>query len=192
MVVPVQLNCAHRMAVSACAAPSAVRKFHSAWDQISPSSWTSPSRSAGYILAVSRRRMQCSGPARVRGRIPVHQAGRICLARSAGLCQSPLADVACPVVAKALADRASLVAREERGRLAEVDLVAQLVEDDLGVLGVIDAALAEAHLVLGMVGRERVVDSPLVDAHALLVGIDRRPVGSYAEAERTQVELRLR
>ena len=59
----------------------------------------------------------------------------------------------------------------------------QLVEDDLGVLGVVDAALAEAHLVLGMVGGERVVDAPLVDADALLVGVDRRPAGGHAEAE---------
>ena len=31
---------------------------------------------------------------------------------------------------------------------------------------------------------------PTGDAHALLIGIDRRPVGRYTEAERTQVQLR--
>jgi len=32
-----------------------------------------------------------------------------------------------------------------------VDLVAELVEDDLAVLGVVDAALAKAHLVLRVI-----------------------------------------
>ena len=49
-----------------------------------------------------------------------------------------------PVVAEALADPAGLRADAEPGDLRVVDRVAVLVEDDLGVLGVVDTALAEA------------------------------------------------
>ena len=81
-----------------------------------------------------------------------------------------------PVVAEALADRAGLLAAE-REALREVDRVAVLVQDHLGVLGVVDAALAEAQLVLRMIGRERVVLAPLVDADVLRLGC-RSPAGT--------------
>ena len=41
-----------------------------------------------------------------------------------------------------------------------MDLVAQLVQDHLTIFGVVHAALAEAHLILGMVSREGVVLRP--------------------------------
>src|SRR6188472_876766 len=92
-----------------------------------------------------------------------------------------------PVVAEALADRAGLLGRELEA-LREVDRVAVLVEDHLGVLGVVDAALAEADLVL-LVGRERVVHSPLVDPDGLRAHVHRPE--RRAEAERLDVLLRL-
>jgi hypothetical protein len=70
-----------------------------------------------------------------------------------------------------------------------VDLVAELVQDDVRILGVVDAALAESHLVARMVGGERVVNAVLVDAHPLPVGVHlgERP---SIEAEAAKVELR--
>ena len=47
------------------------------------------------------------------------------------------------VVAERLADRAGVVAGAEAGHLGGVHRVAVLVDDHLGVLGVVDAALAE-------------------------------------------------
>jgi len=70
-----------------------------------------------------------------------------------------------------------------------VDRVAVLVQDHLGVLRVVDAALAEAQLVLRMIGRERVVDAPLVDPHRLGPVVDR--TAGLAEAEAVDVLLRL-
>ena len=55
-----------------------------------------------------------------------------------------------------------------------MDRVAVLVQDHLGVLGVVDAALAEAKLVLRMVGLEGVVLAPLVDADVLRLLVHRR------------------
>ena len=66
-----------------------------------------------------------------------------------------------------------------------------LVQDHLGVLGIVDASLAEAHLVLGMIGGKRVVLAPLVDAHGLLIGVDGRPTGGHAKAQRAQIQLGL-
>ena len=67
--------------------------------------------------------------------------------------------------------------------------MAVLVEDHLGVLGVVDAALAEAQLELRMVGLERVVVAELVDPHPLRLVVDRAP--RDAEAEAVDVLLRL-
>jgi len=67
--------------------------------------------------------------------------------------------------------------------------VAVLVEDHLGVLGVVDAALAEAQDVV-LVPRVRVVDPELVHADVLLLAVDRPQLG--AEPEALQVQLRLR
>jgi hypothetical protein len=63
------------------------------------------------------------------------------------------------------------------------------VEDHLAVLGVVDAALAEAQLVLGMVGGEGVVVAELVDPQRLGPVVDRAP--GLAEAEGVDVPLRL-
>jgi len=69
--------------------------------------------------------------------------------------------------------------------------VAVLVDDDLGVLGVlgvVDPALSEPQEIL-LVGLAAVVDAVLVDAHVLSVHVHRtqcRP-----EAERPEVVLRL-
>ena len=57
-----------------------------------------------------------------------------------------------------------------------------LVQDHLGVLGVVDAALAEAELVLRMVGLERVVLAPLVDPDVLRFLVHRRVLRTEAEA----------
>jgi hypothetical protein len=53
--------------------------------------------------------------------------------------------------------------------------MAVLVQDHLGVLGVVDAALAEAQLVLGVVGGEGVVVAQLVDPDRLGLVVDRPP-----------------
>ena len=82
-----------------------------------------------------------------------------------------------PVVAEALADRAGLLASRTTKSLREVDRVAVLVEDHLGVLGVVHAALAEAQLVLRVVGGERVVLAPLVDPHSSSRGWSTRISG---------------
>jgi len=50
--------------------------------------------------------------------------------------------------------------------------MAELVEDHLGVLGVVDAALAELHHVL-LVPREGVVRAPMVDADVLRLLVHR-------------------
>jgi hypothetical protein len=76
-----------------------------------------------------------------------------------------------PVVAEALADRAGFF-RREREVLRELDRVAVVMEDHLGVLGVVDAALAEAKLVLRMIGGEGVVEPPLVDPDRLRPVVD--------------------
>ena len=67
-----------------------------------------------------------------------------------------------------------------------MDRVAVLVEDHLGVLGVVDAALAEAELVDRVVGRERVVGTELVDANALRLHV-HRPGTAGAEAKALDV-----
>ena len=59
-----------------------------------------------------------------------------------------------------------------------MDLVAELVEDHLPVLGIVDAALPEPHLVLGMVGGKRIVEAPLIDPDTLLVAVDQRPLAA--------------
>ena len=60
--------------------------------------------------------------------------------------------------------------------------VAVLVQDHLGVLGIVDAALAEPELVLRVVGLERVVLAPLVDPNVLRLLVHRRVLGTEAEA----------
>jgi len=61
------------------------------------------------------------------------------------------------------------------------------VDDHLGVLGAVDAALAERDVGLG-VSEERVVAAELVDPHAHLAPVDGRQRGSESEA--LDVELR--
>ena len=70
----------------------------------------------------------------------------------------------------------------EREVLREVDGVAVLVEDHLGVLRVVDAALAVPDLVLRMIGLERVVLAPLVDPDVLRLLVHRRVLRTEAEA----------
>jgi len=62
-----------------------------------------------------------------------------------------------------------------------MDGVPVLVQDHLAVLGVVDAALPEAELVLGVVGGEGVVVAQLVDPDRLGPVVDRPP--GLAEAE---------
>ena len=78
---------------------------------------------------------------RVRDRVPIGHAG------SVGCRGDHVADRHCPVVRESFTDRASLGREAEAvGRLLRVlDRVAVLVEDHLGVLGVVHAALPEAH-----------------------------------------------
>jgi len=64
-----------------------------------------------------------------------------------------------------------------------------LVEDHLGILGIVDAALPEAKLVLRVCRLERVVEAPLVDTRVLRLVVDRRK--RRAEAEALDVPLRL-
>src|SRR4029079_13857008 len=85
-----------------------------------------------------------------------------------------------PVVAEALADRAVLL-RVEVEALRLVNCVSVLVQYHLAVLGVVDATLAEAQLVLRMVGLERVVSAELVDPGVLWLVVDRRQTRAEAE-----------
>jgi len=71
-----------------------------------------------------------------------------------------------------------------------VDGVPVLVQDHLGVLGVVDAALPVPDLVLRMIRLERVVLAPLIDADVLRLLVHRRP--GRAEAEALDVLLGLR
>ena len=64
-------------------------------------------------------------------------------ASSARRARSARSTVTGQVVAEALADRARLGARAEAGHLVVLHRVAVLVDDHLGVLGVVDAALAQ-------------------------------------------------
>jgi len=93
-----------------------------------------------------------------------------------------------PVVAETLADRTRFLGGEDKV-LREVDGVAVFVQDHLGVLGIVHAALAEAQLVLGVVGGERVVLPELIDPYRLRPVVDR-PLRS-PEAEAVDVLLRL-
>ena len=74
-------------------------------------------------------------------------------------------------VAEALADRALLDPGAEAGHLVVLHRVAVLVQHDVGVLGVVDAAVAEVQGVVG-VGVEGVVVAEVVD-----VDRDRAVVG---------------
>src|SRR3954466_11356834 len=59
--------------------------------------------------------------------------------------------------------------------------VAVLMQDDFGILGIVDAALAKAQLIL-FVGGEGVVLTPLIDANGLSVLIDGPAGCSEAKA----------
>jgi len=124
----------------------------------------------------------------IRGRVPVGDARERFLLRNAEPLRDDVADRDCPVVGEPLADRARLL-RCEREVLTLVEGVAVLVQDHLGVLCIVDAALAEADLVRRMVGRERVVHAVLVDPHRLGDVVD--PTPRLAEAQTVHVLLRL-
>ena len=81
-------------------------------------------------------------------------------------------------------DRTRLLGGEGKV-LREVDSMAVFVQDHLGVLGIVHAALAKAQLVLGVVGGERVVLPPLIDPHRLRPVADRPQ--RYSEAEAVDV-----
>ena len=117
---------------------------------------------------------------RVRDRVPVGDAGRVGGRGAAEPRANGLGDGDGEVVAEALADRTGLV-RREREALREVDGMAVLVQHHLGVLGVVDAALAEPDLVL-VRRRERVVGAPLVDPHPLRLVVHRRAAASRSRA----------
>ena len=124
----------------------------------------------------------------VRRGVPVHRAGGLGLPRPAVLLVGGEPDRDPEVVAPRLADRAGLLAAAEAGHLGGVDRVAVLVDDHLGVLGVVDAALAEPHPV-GLVGLVGVVAAVLVDLHRERLLHD--PAQRGAEAEGLEVLLGL-
>jgi len=90
------------------------------------------------------------------------------------------------VVAEGLADAPGLEAAAETGDLGVMHRVAVLVDDHLGVLGIINATLPEADDVV-LVPRERVVGAPLVGPDVLALGVDGGELG--AEAQTLQVAL---
>src|SRR4030067_888338 len=82
-----------------------------------------------------------------------------------------------PVVAEALADRARVMGDPEPGLDVVLDRVAVLVPDDLHVLAVVDAALAEGHGVLrGVI--EAVVPAELPDPDVLRLPVYRSRPGA--------------
>jgi hypothetical protein len=70
-----------------------------------------------------------------------------------------------------------------------MERVPVLMENDLAILGVVDATLPEAKLVLRVRCLERVVEAPLVDTRVLRLVVDRGK--RRAEAEALDVLLRL-
>ena len=121
---------------------------------------------------------------RVRRRVPVGDA------RLVGRRREVLGDGHGQVVAERLADGAGIGGGAEAGHLVVLHRVAVLVDDDLGVLGVVDAALAQRDRELaGPLAVEGVVAAELVDAQQLLALVDRRQ--RRAEAQRLDVALGL-
>jgi len=168
--------------VSALMWPSAPRMSQSARDQIWPSGGPHrPGRPGsgdscrGAAGSAETSRCTTSSPSR---RCRPGQAPR-----------DDVGDVAGPVVAEPLADRPRLLARE-REVLREVDRMAVLVEDHLGVLGIVHPALAEPELILRMVGGERVVVAELVDPNPLGLHVHGRVLAG-AEPKALDVALRL-
>ena len=90
--------------------------------------------------------------------------------RHAGL---PARDHHREVVAERLADRTRLGTGAEPGHLGVLHRVPVLVHDHLGVLAVVDAALADRDEVALVVAEEGVVAAELVDAQLDLTLVDR-------------------
>ncbi|CAA9364446.1 MAG: hypothetical protein AVDCRST_MAG36-2937 [uncultured Nocardioidaceae bacterium] len=124
----------------------------------------------------------------VRRGVPVHDARLRRPDRPAVLPVRVQPDGHREVVAEGLADGAGVEAGPEPGHLRVVHRVAVLVHDHLGVLCVVDAALAEPDVVV-LVPGVAVVDAVLVDPHVLALGVDRPE--RRAEAERLEVLLGL-
>ena len=126
--------------------------------------------------------------ARIRGRVPVGDAWERLALGNAEPLRDDIGNRDRPVVREALADRTCLL-RGEAEVLRIMDRVPVLVQDDLGVLGVVDATLAEAELEDRVVGLERVVVAELVEANLLRLVVDR--AAGDTEAEALDVLLRL-
>ncbi|MGZ4633223.1 MAG: hypothetical protein ACXV2G_11225 [Actinomycetes bacterium] len=94
------------------------------------------------------------------------------------------------VVAEGLSDGAGVQRGAEAGDLRVLYRVTVLVHDHLTVLRIVDAALAQADLVLGAVG-EGVVDAVLIDPDVLGLLVHGRQLAG-PEPERLDVLLRLR
>ena len=137
-----EANCASRISVSALTCPSAWRISHSARDQIRPLCVDLDPE----ILRVVQVGVDAAQAVRhgrgVRDGVPVGDARRV------GRRRDDIRDRHRPVVAEAFADPAGLRPDAEPGDLRVMDRVAVLVEDDLGVLGIVDAAFAEAQQVV--------------------------------------------
>ena len=102
------------------------------------------------------------GASVVRGRVPVHRAGLRGPDRPPVVTGRVETDRHPEVITERLADGAGVEARAEPGDLVVMHGVAVLVHDHLGVLGVVDAALAEPDQIL-LVPHVGVVDPVLVD-----------------------------
>jgi hypothetical protein len=118
----VKWNCAPMMIVSASLAPSDLWMSHSARDQISPSAWTSPTRSFGVVLVAVDAAQAVRHRRRVRRGVPVGHAGHVSRASEV------LGDGHGQVVAEGLADSAGVGGRAEAGDLVVLHRVAVLVD----------------------------------------------------------------